>query len=620
MYLQYFGLKEPPFSIAPNPRYLFMSERHREALAHLVYGLQGAGGFVVLTGEVGAGKTTLARRFLEEIPANCRVAYLINPNVTVTELLQTICDEFDIKVKKASRRSDEEPSNKAWVDAINAFLLTEYAAGRNCVVLVDEAQNLTPEVMEQLRLLTNLETDERKLLQIILVGQPELRDLLARHDLRQVDQRVVARYHLDSLDVKDTEHYLAHRLGIAGGQPDLFAPTAATAVHAWTHGVPRRINVLADRALLGAYAKGESQVNEALVNIAAGEVFQTRPEDATKHASVWYGANSGARTSGIGRLLPWVGGGAAALALAYAAVSSGVINLKTEQQVGAPAKPQASAPTTVVSSNTPKSSALSTEVKPDNSKSTNASISNTLAPIITPTAAPAASLVSLKALAIAASNNGAASQAPAIELLQKWGITPPASGLNEPLANSICAAAQKVQLTCYTGKAGLDALKANNHLALLTLQIDGTEVPALLEKLDATSASLMVGNTHSQVPLAELAQAWQGDFVSLWKPLTSDPQKPPVSNLKPGASGPAVAELLDRLKRAQSLPADSPLLAQATSKPEAARYDKNVQLAVRTFQIGQGLLPDGNAGPQTLLRLNALALAEQPRLAELKPR
>ncbi len=602
MYLQYFGLKEPPFSIAPNPRYLFMSERHREALAHLVYGLQGAGGFVVLTGEVGAGKTTLARRFLEEIPVNCRVAYLINPNVTTTELLQTICDEFGIKVKKAARRDDEAPSNKGWVDAINAFLLSEYAAGRNCVVLVDEAQNLTPEVMEQLRLLTNLETDERKLLQIILIGQPELRDLLARHDLRQVDQRVVARYHLDSLGAKDTEHYLAHRLGIAGGQADLFAPAAATAVHTWTHGVPRRINVLADRALLGAYAQGEPQVNEALVNTAAGEVFQPKPGKA-------HSATAPQSASKFGKLLPWLGGGVAALALAYAVVSSGLINFKPALQASVPQSPVA-AP---VISDTPKRILSVADVIID--KPTITTASNSMAAAL-PTAT-----ISLKTQVLAAAADASARAAPAAALLQKWGVPPTALdakpiALPTPaaLTKSLCEAAQKAQLACYASKAGLDVLRANNHPALLTLVIDGnTAVPALLEKLSTTSVSLMIGNTHSQVPLDELAQAWQGDFVSLWRPLSGGPQKPPVSNLNLGASGLAVAELRDKLKRLL------PTTATATP-PEAARYDATVQAAVRAFQMSQGLLPDGGAGPQTLLRLNALSLPETLRLADLPSR
>jgi general secretion pathway protein A len=597
MYLQYFGLREPPFSIAPNPRYLFMSERHREALAHLVYGLQGTGGFVVLTGEVGAGKTTLARRFLEEIPANCRVAYLINPNVTTAELLQTICDEFGIKVASASRRSDEPPSIKAWVDAINAFLLSEYAAGRNCVVIVDEAQNLTPEVMEQLRLLTNLETDERKLLQIILIGQPELRDLLARHDLRQVDQRVVARYHLDSLDVQDTEHYLAHRLAIAGGQPDLFAPAVAASVHAWTDGVPRRINVLADRALLGAYAQGLPQVTVELINKAAGEVFQGRVGKGSKPSTAAYGKTGNSATAAIVKPLLWIAGVAAAAVVGYAAVNNGTLKLPFASD--AP-KASSSPANAVNNSNTPQISPSTASINQGNTHNPVASIS----------AVSASQKPSLDSLIASSTVDATLRQSSARALLQLWRVTSSASPLKEPVSTGLCEAAIAAQLACYSGKTGLEALRANNHPVLITLSKHRASVPALLDRLDATSARVTIGNTPVQLSQAELMQVWQGDFVAMWKPLMGDAQRPTISNLLPGAQGPAVADMLMRLSAAKSLPAE---LAAAATSP-APRYDAAVQAAVRAFQMSQGLAADGGAGPQTLLRLNALSVSDQPRL------
>src|SRR3954470_24956783 len=201
MYAEYFGLKHEPFSIAPDPRYLFMSERHREALAHLLYGLGGGGGFVLLSGEIGTGKTTVCRLFLEQIPANCNVAYIFNPKLTVIELLQSVCDEFHIAVP---RKEGSAPTVKDYLDPLNAFLLDAHAAGRNNVLIIDEAQMLSAEVLEQLRLLTNLETNERKLLQIILIGQPELRAMLSRPDLEQLAQRVIAHYHLSALSEDET--------------------------------------------------------------------------------------------------------------------------------------------------------------------------------------------------------------------------------------------------------------------------------------------------------------------------------------------------------------------------------------------------------------------------------
>jgi general secretion pathway protein A len=270
MYTNYFHLKQAPFSIAPDPRYLFMSERHREALAHLLYGIGSGGGFVLLTGEIGAGKTTVCRAFIEQVPANCRLAYIFNPKLTVEELLLTICDEFRIDLAAAAGT----PGVKGYVDAINAYLLASHAQGNNSVLVIDEAQNLSPQVLEQLRLLTNLETNERKLLQIILIGQPELRTLLAQPDLEQLAQRVIARYHLGPLSVAETGAYVAHRLAVAGVQAGTPLPPAlAPLVHRLTGGVPRRINLLCDRALLGAYVENAREVTPKILRRAAREVF-----------------------------------------------------------------------------------------------------------------------------------------------------------------------------------------------------------------------------------------------------------------------------------------------------------------------------------------------------------
>ncbi|MGQ3094300.1 MAG: ExeA family protein, partial [Roseateles sp.] len=272
MYATFFGLKQAPFSIAPDPHYLFMSERHREALAHLLYGLDGGGGFVLLTGEIGAGKTTVCRCFLEQIPANCNVAYIFNPKLTVAELLQAVCDEFHAPVPPGAQ------TVKDFVDPLNAFLLAQHAAGRNNVLIIDEAQNLSADVLEQLRLLTNLETSERKLLQVVLIGQPELRGMLARPELEQLAQRVIARFHLGALSEPETAQYIRHRLAVAGLTGALpFDAKALRLIHGLTRGVPRRINLLCDRALLGAYAGGQAQVTQAVVRQAAAEVFDAQP-------------------------------------------------------------------------------------------------------------------------------------------------------------------------------------------------------------------------------------------------------------------------------------------------------------------------------------------------------
>ena len=268
MYTHYFQLKQSPFSIAPDPRYLYMSERHREALAHLLYGVGSGGGFVLLTGEIGAGKTTVCRCFMEQIPENCQLAYIFNPKLSVEELLHSICEEFGIALAPGIA------SVKAYVDAINVHLLASHAQGKNNVLIIDEAQNLSAAVLEQLRLLTNLETSERKLLQIILIGQPELRAMLARPELEQLAQRVIARYHLGSLSADETASYIRHRLAVAGNTAQMpFAPRLMAQIHALSKGVPRRINLLCDRALLGAYVENQPQVTRQILRRAAGEVF-----------------------------------------------------------------------------------------------------------------------------------------------------------------------------------------------------------------------------------------------------------------------------------------------------------------------------------------------------------
>ncbi|NOX09011.1 MAG: AAA family ATPase [Gammaproteobacteria bacterium] len=281
MYKKYFGLEEKPFSIAPDPRFLFMSPRHREALGHLVYGVGEGGGFVQLTGEVGTGKTTISRCLLEQIPDHVDVAWILNPKLNALELLATICDELHVDYDKASA------TLKNLVDALNRHLLHTYAKGRRTVLIIDEAQNLSAEVLEQLRLLTNLETTEQKLLQILLIGQPELRGLLARDDMRQLAQRITARYHLEPLTLAETRAYIQHRLEVCGVHSVLFDRQAVTAIYKYTEGIPRLINTLCDRSLLGAYVEDERQVSRSIVRRAAAEAL---PE--TVSSSLADGASS----------------------------------------------------------------------------------------------------------------------------------------------------------------------------------------------------------------------------------------------------------------------------------------------------------------------------------------
>ena len=275
MYESYFGLTERPFSIAPDPQYLYMSARHKEAMAHLSYGLSQGGCFIVLTGEVGTGKTTLCRNLMTDLPDNVDLALILNANINESELLQTICDELKISY-------EESHSQKQLLDLINQHLLSTFAKNRHTVLIIDEAQLLSRDVLEQIRLLTNLETTKHKLLQIILIGQPELNDMLMRNDLRQLAQRVTARYHLGELKRSEIEEYVNYRLGVAGCKQPLFSSQALSKLHQLTDGIPRKINVLADHALLSAYALKQRMVDSTNIRESAKEVFFTTNPSPTK--------------------------------------------------------------------------------------------------------------------------------------------------------------------------------------------------------------------------------------------------------------------------------------------------------------------------------------------------
>ena len=317
MYLGYYGLQEPPFSITPDPRFVHLGERHRDALAHLLFGITqgGGGGFVQLTGEVGTGKTTLSRLLLGQLPGNVRVALVLNPRQDPVQLLETVCEELRIDI--AGRRG----SAKALVDALNAYLLDAYGKGLKVVLLIDEAQNLPADALEQVRLLTNLETDTQKLLQILLLGQPELRAMLARPELRQLAQRITARFHLEPLQADDTARYLRHRWRVAGGERFPFEPKAVRRLHARAGGVPRLINVIAERALLAGYARDAASIDARLVDLAADEVLPPSP---------------------VRRRWPWLV--AVAVALVLAAAAAWLWSQRQPQATPAIAAPVAPAP------------------------------------------------------------------------------------------------------------------------------------------------------------------------------------------------------------------------------------------------------------------------------------
>ena len=575
MYASFFGLKHEPFSIAPDPRYLFMSERHREALAHLLYGVKGAGGgFVLLTGEIGAGKTTVCRCLLEQIPKRCNVAYIFNPKLTALELLKTVCDEFHVPYK---HDGSGQPTVKDYLDPLNEFLLKTHAIGLNNVLIIDEAQNLETGVLEQLRLLTNLETNQRKLLQIVLIGQPELRTMLARPELEQLAQRVIARYHLDALTEPETAKYLRHRLGVAGlGTANPFSKSAMRRIHQRSRGVPRRINLLADRALLGAYADGVARVDEAIVDKAAAEVFG--PDE---------------RVQALRRVAPWALG-----ALAGAAVAAGAALWLTRGSVVAPAA--VAAPAAAVAP-----AATVTPVKPAAALAVAGPASATAMVI-----APAAAAVTAAAapLFLSAADLARTFTKPLRRESDAWrelGSLWPSGG-PDTRASDPCVPAPPSNWQCFkTGAAGLPLIRQLDRPGILTLVDEGGRpMRALLVAIDERSATLRMNGQTVVIALVALAHLWQGDFATYW-------QAPPGYQrpLGPGDSGALVDQLALQLASVRGEPAP----------PGAQRVDAAMKTRVQAFQLAQGLKPDGLVGPTTFMQLaRATALpgaSMAPRLA-----
>ncbi|MBP6901633.1 MAG: AAA family ATPase [Burkholderiaceae bacterium] len=512
MYAAHFGLAQPPFSIAPDPRSLYLSERHREALAHLLYGLGAGGGIVLLTGEIGAGKTTVARCFLEQVPAQCRVAYIFNPRLSVLELLQSICDEFGLP---AVDPAAGPATVKTHVDALNRFLLEAHGQGRQCVLVIDEAQALSAEVLEQLRLLTNLETHERKLLQIVLIGQPELRQQLARPGLEQLAQRVIARYHLGPLDAADTERYVAHRLAVAGLKgASPFDAAALRRLQRHSGGVPRRINLLADRALLGAYGLGRARVDAAIVERAAAEVFDAPAPERP----AWR------RAGPVAGLLLGSGLGVAA-ALAWLALGQRL-----------PAGP-----------------ALSASAPP-------------------PAVAASASMPSSLALFDATRDWAGlpADEATAWRLLaEAWTGDAPA-GRGEP-----CSRLRVQALDCWrSSQVTLALLRGLDRPGWLMLHDgQGRRAPVLLRGLGADRAWLSDGTRNWQLPLDQLLLLWRGEFGTLWRPPAGYSMPLAVDTASPLAG-----ELAQMLARLPAGPASSPASA-AQRAPDAATALRAFQLA-----------------------------------------
>ncbi len=557
MYARHFALNKDPFSIAPDPRFLFMSDRHREALAHLLFGVKGTGGFVLFTGDIGTGKTTVCRCFLEQTPADCNVAIVFNPKLSVLELLQTICEEFHVTV-------DSNNSLKPYVDALNTFLLHSHASGQSNVLIIDEAQNLLPEVLEQLRLLTNLETHERKLLQIVLIGQPELRTMLERADLEQLAQRVIARYHLESLNVEESTRYIQHRLTVAGHSGPLpFDARALRRIYALTRGVPRRINLLCGRVLLGAWAHGLHRVDRPMVDKAAAEVFGADP--AYRSAST---------RSYVAPLLGVLGVSSLALAL----------QLQTgKQAVGNVAPATATATATA----TPPLNALASAAS-----AAPATVSSA-PPVPTEKTDQTDQPEDLDALLSRLAQ----------DINPAWRELAPLWQINGG-GKDACQAAASAQLLCYrTTEMSIPLLRQLDRPGILTLQHgDAPPVYAVLTGLDEQTATLRLGGQLHRVTLISVARFWRGEFATFWRPPSGY-----RSELQESNASLVYGQLSMQLAQMEGKPASQ---AAALAQP----LDAALAARVKAFQKGQGIKSDGHPGPMTFMQIDRALGAMGPSL------
>jgi general secretion pathway protein A len=546
MYLSFFGLNEKPFAITPDPRYLYLSERHAEALAHLLYGINESGGFIQLTGEVGTGKTTVVRTLLSRVPHHADVAVILNPRVTPAEFLLTICEELGLVLADADRSSV-----KQMVDALNRRLLAAHAEGRRIIVIVDEAQNLSAEVLEQVRLLTNLETPTQKLLQIILIGQPELRELLDRTELRQLAQRITGRYHLEPLSSEETKGYVRHRLRVAGAAGEIFTPSALAEIYRLARGIPRVINVTCDRALLGAYTQETRRVSAALVRRAAGEVYGRR-------------------------FLPWWLGWIAGVLGLLVVAGAILIGWQLWQRQVAPLHSAARKP--------PQAVVQPVAAEPDAKPPATVSMRGTAA-------APAVSIN-----ALLAANGANTSEAAAFRrLLSLWG-TAMADDKNP------CGQAAKAGLSCLDQRGSWAQVRALNRPAILTLTDDhGQRHRVVLSALDDQFATLNLGEHGDRVPLDELSRDWFGEFTVVWKPKTASTRP-----LSLGMRGDEVRWLRRSLNALQGA---------ASDPEHGDVYDEELAIAVQNFQREHRLNVDGIAGIQTQVVLDtALADPGSPLL------
>ena len=582
MYTSFFGLNEKPFSITPDPRYLYMSARHTEALAHLVYGITESGGFIQLTGEVGTGKTTLIRGLLQQLPENADIALVLNPQLSRSEFLAVILEELGIPPV------ENPESIKELHSALNVYLLENHSRGRRTVLIVDEAQNLAIDVLEQIRLLTNLETAQTKLLQITLIGQPELRQVLSRNDLRQLAQRITGRYHLEPLSKKDTSEYIQHRIAVAGGNGAIFSPAACREAFKLSYGVPRIINVICDRALLGAYTQEELVVTPALMRQAAREIY----DNGQHNESVWLRCQKPLIASALVAAL-LLGGwlGSSQRPAQFTARSIPVAETLPTETLSLASDEQLPEAELALQQETEQDAAQEDLWEPP---------AQATESIDAPTEDSNTNTVSLDEFLF--KHKDSTNTAGAFNtLFSLWGVA------YAPGPGNACDFAREYNLSCTWQQGTLAQLQALNRPAILTLRDnDGVSHSVSIVKLSPTIATLEINQEQLDIPVAELSSGWFGSSLLLWQ-LQIDPDE----SLAPGERNAGVPWLR------QSIMNISGWNPGEVSDPDD--YDAALASEVKEYQRQRRLSVDGLIGAQTQIAINTdLNLPNTPILVTRK--
>ena len=559
MYLEYFGLSEKPFQITPDPRFLYMSRRHRDGFAHLLYGADEAGGFVLLTGEVGTGKTTLCRSALASITENVRVALILNPKQSAIELVASICDELQINYPKNVR------SLKALIDRLNLYLLKAYGQGQRIVVVIDEAQNLTFEVLEQIRLLTNLEVSTQKLLQIILIGQPELQTMLSRPELRQLAQRITARFHLTPLTREETGEYIVHRLKVAGVTREIFTKPAVREIYRLSSGIPRLINTLSERALIGAYGANLPLIKKDIVSNAAEEVL--------------------GKSARRGFEFNWLGASMVTAAVLILAIGLWGILLSKNDQSNS----------TVANAANGEVPIQASDVAKRNPSAVSPQMTANIAPVEQQTTQSEFSL-------LVNSNVGVADTTSAFSsLFALWGRDYTAYS-----GNTACTRATNAGMRCIFGQGELELLTLYNRPAVIEIRsANEALVYAVLNGINGNQAKLTINTTKISAPVDELKQAWTGNYVIFWKP-----PFPNNESLAKGFIGPDVLWLRHQLDQIEGK-------KKAEYSAANLQFDDQLVERVTVFQQRHGLEADGIVGRETFITLaNVDASNPAPKLIQ----